>query len=162
MKKFIALLTTISIIFSSNICTTKIINAQSNDSKQITQEQDYVKELERIQDQLSIISSQSLKSMIDKKDTSNILKEINFIKTQIRELKDPLSDYYAKTNSDLVKSSISLGLLNTLNYYSMALSYLQVFLSSSDSSIQVDNLENYFFNKKMGDETLNWVVEETK
>lgn len=161
MKKFIALLTFTSLIFFSNTCNTKIINAQSFSCKRITQEEEeYVKQLEKIRDQLNVLSKRSLQGIVEGVDKSDTLKYATFIKTQIIELRLKLDQNFQKNIYDVVKNPISLGLLDILNYYGASLSYLQAFLSANTSNEQINSLESYFRAKTLSEQALDWVVKE--
>lgn len=160
MKKFIALLTFTSLLIFSTIYNTKIVNAQSFSYKPITQEEKYAKELEHIGNQLTVLSKKSLHDVLEGKDKSDTLKYAAFIKTQIIELRLKLNEHFQEYIYDVSKNPISLGLLDTLNYYGSGLSYLQAFLSAQTSNDQISALESYFHVKALSNETLDWVLRE--
>lgn len=117
-------------------------------------EKHYVELLESISNQLYILSSNALNTITDKKDVAPLLKDVAYIKTQIRNLRSELGEYHKTESGNIEKNPLSLSLLNTLNYYSMSLSYLQGFLESTSALDASDYLEKYYTSKGSGDQLL--------
>ena len=69
---------------------------------------------------------------------------------------------HSRKSGDEEKNPFSLGLLNTLNYYSMSLSFLTLFLQTQSISDRNEYLENYYFSKAAGDQTLAWAKTQIK
>lgn len=126
---------------------------------QSEQEVEYLNQLDSISKQLEILSSNVLDKIINNEDKKELLQDSAYIKTQIRELRYELSEYHKTESGDIEKNPISLGLLNTLNYYSMSLSYLLGVIESDSSDIS-KYLELYYTTKSSGDTTLYWVREQ--
>ncbi|CEO11500.1 Uncharacterised protein [[Clostridium] sordellii] len=128
-------------------------------------EKNYLNELEIIQKQVYILSSNILQFIIDKSDESyknQILKDAEFIKTQIRQLRVELSAYHQTKSGNVEKNPVSLALLNSLNYSSMALSYLVCLLNEEIISDQNECLQGYYFSKYQADQTLSWLKTQIK
>lgn len=123
-------------------------------------ESGYIRELESITNQLDILSSNALDTITNKKGTSELLKDASFIKTQIRNLRQELGEYHKTESGNIEKNPLSLSLLNTLNYYSMSLSYIQGFLESNSTSDASKYLERYYTSKASGDQLLLWDKEQ--
>ncbi|MEN2257187.1 hypothetical protein AAIB48_05260 [Paraclostridium benzoelyticum] len=158
MKKIlVSIVAFITIIVFSNINSYANIYMPNVPNNTSSVEDEYINELTSIGNQVEILASNSLNSVINKKDTKNLLKEALYIKTQIRELRINLSDYHKEKSGDEEKNPFSLGLLNTLNYYSMSLSFLTLFLQTQSISDRNEYLENYYFSKASGNQTLAWV-----
>lgn len=163
MKKIlVSVIAFITIIMFSNINSYANIYAPNLPSNTNSVEEKYIDELTRIGNQVEILASNSLNAIINKKDTQDLLKEALYIKTQIRELRITLSDYHKEKSGDEEKNPFSLGLLNTLNYYSMSLSFLTLFLETQSISDRNEYLENYYFSKASGDQTLAWAKLQVK
>ncbi|GKZ04839.1 hypothetical protein ANS017_33290 [Paraclostridium bifermentans] len=161
-KTLVSIVAFITIIMFSNInsyANIYVSNAPNNTS---SVEEKYLNELTSIGSQVEILASNSLNSVINKKDPKDFLKEALYIKTQIRELRIMLSDYHKEKSGDEEKNPFSLGLLNTLNYYSMSLSFLTLFLQTQSISDRNEYLENYYFSKADGDQTLAWAKGQIK
>ncbi|WP_278682652.1 hypothetical protein [Paraclostridium bifermentans] len=157
MKKIlVSVIAFITIIMFSNINSYANIYISNIPNATSSVEDKYLSELTRIGIQVEILASNSLNAVINKKDTADLLKEALYIKTQIRELRITLSDYHKEKSGDEEKNPFSLGLLNTLNYYSMSLSFLTLFLQTQSISDRNEYLENYYFSKAAGDKTLAW------
>lgn len=157
MKKIlVSTIAFITIIMFSNINSYANIYSSNLPSNTNSVEEKYIDELTRIGNQVEILASNSLNAIINKKDTQDLLKEALYIKTQIRGLRITLSDYHKEKSGDEEKNPFSLGLLNTLNYYSMSLSFLTLFLQTQSISDRNEYLENYYFSKDSGDQTLAW------
>lgn len=156
----ISTITFINLNFNSRnvYCYNTVFATTSNDKVDI--EKNYVKELESISNQLNILSSNSLDTISTKKDNSSLLKDVAFIKSQIRNLRDELGVYHKTESGDIEKNPLSLSLLNTLNYYSMSLSYIQGFLESTNTSDASKYLERYYTSKGSGDESLLIIKEQ--
>ena len=116
----------------------------------------------KIRDQIYILSSNSLKTVINKQDKTSLLKESTFINSQIRNLRIQLSEYHKTESGNIEKNPLALAFLNTLNYYSMSLSYLLCFLNTDSSSEENKSLQSYYFSKASGDQTLLWVKSQIK
>ncbi|WGX74945.1 hypothetical protein QJS64_12570 [Paraclostridium bifermentans] len=101
MKKIlVSIFAFITIIMFSNInsyANIYVSNAPINNS---SVEEKYINELTSIGNQVEILASNSLNSVINKKDTKDLLKEALYIKTQIRELRITLSDYHKEKSGD--------------------------------------------------------------
>ncbi|CEJ74133.1 hypothetical protein JGS6364_01531 [[Clostridium] sordellii] len=161
MKKSISLiliLITSFMTFSFN--NLDVVYAQKNLIKSKSVEEDYLQELIKIGDQIYILGSNSLDSELVKKEKNKLLNDAAFIKSQIRNLRIKLSEYHDKESGNEEKNPLSLALLNTLNYYSMSLSYLNLFLNSQSSSDKNQYLQDYYFSKAAGDQTLLWIKEQ--
>ncbi|WP_195946236.1 hypothetical protein [Paraclostridium bifermentans] len=161
-KILVSVIAFITIIMFSNINSYANICAPNIPNNKNLVEEKYINELTSIGNQIEILASNSLNSVINKKDTKDLLKESLYIKTQIRELRISLSDYHKEKSGDEEKNPLSLGLLNTLNYYSMSLSFLTLFLQTQSISDRNEYLENYYFSKAAGDQTLGWVKLQVK
>lgn len=163
MKNILICILIIGVSFI-NIEKTSYFNVYAETSlKQVEPcEQKYLNELENIKNQLDILSSNAITAISNKSDTQKILKDANFLKTQIRELRIKLSDYHKTQSGNIEKNPLSLALLNALNYYSMALSYIMNYLISESISDKNSYLENYYFSKAYGDQTLNWLKTQIK
>ncbi|CEP89715.1 Uncharacterised protein [[Clostridium] sordellii] len=166
MKKVLTFIIIFTILFipifnKTSYCT----YSESNLIQQGKKEKNYLKELEHIQKQIYILSSNVLKCIIEKHgetDRDKTLKDIKFIKTQIRELRVELIAYHKSKSSDIEKNPISLALLNTSNYCSMCLSYLVCLLDEHVISNQNDCLQGYYFSKYQADQTLMWLENQIK
>lgn len=159
MKKLISALLTFSLILSffsfsyiSIYAESKLVLVNPTD-----EEKGYIDELQRIQDELYIAGTSALKTVSDKSSKEDINKNLAYIKTQIKDLRIKLDEYHKKESPDIDRNPISLGLLNTLNYYSMALSALEGFVNSGIPSDQNRYLENYYFAKASATQTFDWV-----
>lgn len=163
MKKLLALFLMLSII-SININFDGIIKVYANNSIAYLEnvENNYINQLDSISEQLYILDSNSLKAVMGKKDKAPLLKDASYIKSQIKSLRKELSQYHQTESGNVEKNPISLALLNTLNYYSMSLSFLTGFLTSDCESTQSKLLEQYYFSKAKGDETLLWTKSQIK
>lgn len=160
MKKAISLiliLITTFMTFSFN--NLDVVYAQKNLIKSKSLEGDYLQELIKIGDQIYILGSNSLDTEFVKKEKNKLLEDAAFIKSQIRNLRIKLSEYHNMESGNEEKNPLSLALLNTLNYYSMSLSYLSLFLNSESSSDKNQYLQDYYFSKAAGDQTLLWIKE---
>lgn len=73
-----------------------------------------------------------------------------------------VANQYKEDKSDIYDNIGLLAFFNALNYYSMALSYLNEFLNSGSEGDQSTLLENYYFNKSMGDQTYLWLKDNIK
>lgn len=157
MKKIIAFLLILSIIsINISFIDTNKIYANSYIKTLESDEDNYLKQLESISEQLYILDTNALNAVLNKKDKSPLLKDSAYIKSQIKVLRKELSDYHKTESGNIEKNPLSLSLLNTLNYYSMSLSFLLGFLTASSESEQSKSLESYYFSKAKGDETLLW------
>ncbi|MGL5756549.1 MAG: hypothetical protein ACRCYC_14555 [Paraclostridium sp.] len=125
-------------------------------------EDKYITKLSKIGDQLYILSYNYFKVILDKNDKKSLLKDISFTKSQMKSLRIELSDYHKTESGNVEKNPISLALLNALNYYSMSLSYLECFLNLECESDINKCLENYYFIKNLGDQTLLWIKPQIK
>lgn len=163
MKKLLMLFLMLSII-SININFDNIIKVYANNSIDTLEsiENNYINQLESISEQLYILDSNSLKFVINKKDKAPLFKDASYIKSQIKSLRKELSQYHQTESGNVEKNPLSLALLNTLNYYSMSLSFLTDFLTKDSESEQSKLLEGYYFSKAKGDETLIWVKSQIK
>ncbi|MBS6508015.1 MAG: hypothetical protein KH369_07420 [Paraclostridium bifermentans] len=161
-KTLVSIVAFITIIMFSNINSYANISVSNAPNNTSSVEEKYLNELTSIGSQVEILASNSLNSVINKKDTKDLLKEALYIKTQIRELRISLSDYHKEKSGDEEKNPFSLGLLNTLNYYSMSLSFLTLFLQTPSISDRNEYLENYYFSKAAGDQTLAWAKGQIK
>ncbi|CEN84238.1 Uncharacterised protein [[Clostridium] sordellii] len=166
MKKVLTFIIIFTILFIPIFNKTSYYTyAESNLIQQRHKEKNYLKELEHIQKQIYILSSNVLKCIIEKHgetDRDKTLKDIKFIKTQIRELRVELIAYHKSKSSDIEKNPISLALLNTSNYCSMCLSYLVCLLDEHVISNQNDCLQGYYFSKYQADQTLMWLENQIK
>ncbi|CEQ25895.1 hypothetical protein [Paraclostridium sordellii] len=166
MKKVLTFIIIFTILFIPIFNKTSYYTySESNLIQQGKKEKNYLKELEHIQKQIYILSSNVLKCIIEKHgetDRDKTLKDIKFIKTQIRELRVELIAYHKSKSSDIEKNPISLALLNTSNYCSMCLSYLVCLLDEHVISNQNDCLQGYYFSKYQADQTLMWLENQIK
>ena len=166
MKKVLTFIIIFTILFIPIFNKTSYYTyAESNLIQQGKKEKNYLKELEHIQKQIYILNSNVLKCIIEKHgetDRDKTLKDIKFIKTQIRELRVELIAYHKSKSSDIEKNPISLALLNTSNYCSMCLSYLVCLLDEHVISNQNDCLQGYYFSKYQADQTLMWLENQIK
>lgn len=163
MKKLIIFMLILSISFiGGNVILLDDVYAQKNLIQQVNLEDKYITELSKIGDQLYILSYNSLKVILDKNDKKILLKDISFTKSQMKSLRIELSDYHKTESGNIEKNPISLALLNALNYYSMSLSYLECFLNLECESDINKCLENYYFIKNLGDQTLLWIKPQIK
>lgn len=147
---------------SINIDDRYTVYAQSNPSNYQKTEQDYLNKLKSISDQLYILSSNTLKTVINESDRTKLLKEVEYIRTQIKSMIMEVANQYKEDKSDIYDNIGLLAFFNALNYYSMALSYLNEFLNSGSEGDQSTLLENYYFNKSMGDQTYLWLKDNIK
>ncbi|CEN87280.1 hypothetical protein [Paraclostridium sordellii] len=166
MKKVLTFIIIFTILFIpiSNK-TSYYAYAESNLTQQWKKEKKYLKELEHIQKQIYILSSNALRCIIEKPGENykdKTIKEIKFIKTQIRELRVELIAYHKSKSGDIEKNPISLALLNSSNYCSMCLSYLVCLLDEQVISNQNDCLQGYYFSKYQADQTLMWLENQIK
>lgn len=122
-----------------------------------SEESNYIDELQRIQNALFTASTEALENSPNETHINDLNKELMYIKSQIKSMRIKLNDYHKKQSLDIDKNPISLGLLNTLNYYSMSLSALEGFVNTNDVSDKNRYLENYFFAKVSATQTLDWV-----
>ena len=122
----------------------------------------YLNELTKIRDQIYILSSNSLKTVINKQDKTSLLKESTFINSQIRNLRIQLSEYHKTESGNIEKNPLALAFLYTLNYYSMSLSYLLYFLNTDSAYEGNKSFHSYYFSKASGDQTLLWVKSQIK
>ncbi|MDU6113721.1 MAG: hypothetical protein E6649_04850 [Paeniclostridium sordellii] len=160
MKKSISLiLILITSFMTFNFNNLDVVYAQKNLIKSKSVEGDYLQELIKIGDQIYILGSNSLNIELVKKEKNKLLEDAAFIKSQIRNLRIKLSEYHNMESGNEEKNPLSLALLNTLNYYSMSLSYLNLFLNSESSSDKNQYLQDYYFSKAAGDQTLLWIKE---
>ncbi|WP_373599266.1 hypothetical protein [Paraclostridium bifermentans] len=163
MKKIVISILILSFMtLSINIDDRYTVYANVKPSNQQKMEQYYLNQLKSISDQLYILSSNVLKSVIDKSDKSKLFQDIEYIKTQIKSMIMEVPKYYKEKDSDIYQNIGLLAFLNALNYYSMALTYLNEFLNSGSESDQSILLENYYFNKSMGDQTYLWLKDNLK
>ncbi|QYE99353.1 hypothetical protein [Paraclostridium sordellii] len=145
--------------------TSYYIYAESNLTQQWKKEKNYLNELRNIQKQIYIVSSNTLKCIIEKQGDDykdKTIKDIKFIKTQIRQLRIELIAYHQSKSGNIEKNPISLALLNTSNYCSMCLSYLVCLLDEQVISNQNDCLQGYYFSKYQADQTLMWLENQIK
>lgn len=157
MKKILLILTTfITIITFSSINSYANVSA-SNFEKNIVVEEKYISELTSIKNQTQILASSSLNAVINKKDKTQLFKDAVYIRTQIRELRVSLSQYQKENSTNEEKNALALGLLNTLNYYNMSLSFLNLFLTTDSVIEENEYLQNYYFSKFSGDQVLLWI-----
>lgn len=162
MKRIYSIMLILTLIFASLGFNFDIIYGQSNlilpqKSEQQIKENDYINKLDIISNQLDVLSSNILNNISKHEDKSELLKDGAFIKSQIRNLRLELSEYHKTESGNIEKNPISLGLLNTLNYYSMSLSYLLGALEHTDTSDEGKYLQQYYTNKSSGDNMLLWV-----
>ncbi|MDU6114585.1 MAG: hypothetical protein E6649_09210 [Paeniclostridium sordellii] len=139
--------------------------AESNLIQKGDKEKNYLSELQKIQKQIYIVSSNVLKCVIEKHGDAykeKTIKDIKFIKTQIRQLRVELIAYHQSKSGNIEKNPISLALLNTSNYCSMSLSYLVCLLDEQVISNQNDCLQGYYFSKYQADQTLIWLESQIK
>ena len=139
--------------------------AESNLIQQGDKEKNYLSELQKIQKQIYIVSSNVLKCVIEKHGDSykdKTIKDIKFIKTQIRQLRGELIAYHQSKSGNIEKNPISLALLNTSNYCSMSLSYLVCLLDEQVISNQNNCLQGYYLSKYQADQTLIWLESQIK
>ncbi|MBS6022850.1 MAG: hypothetical protein KIB00_02075 [Paeniclostridium sordellii] len=166
MKKVLTFIIIFTILFIPIFNKTSYYTyAQSNLIQQKHKEKNYLKELENIQKQIYILSSNVLKCIIEKHgetDRDKTLKDIKFIKTQIRQLRVELIAYHQSKSGNIEKNPISLALLNASNYCSMSLSYLVCLLDEQVISNQNDCLQGYYFSKYQADQTLMWLENQIK
>ncbi|CEK34125.1 hypothetical protein UMC2_13751 [[Clostridium] sordellii] len=166
MKKVLTFIIIFTILFIPIFNKTSYYTyAQSNLIQQRHKEKNYLKELENIQKQIYILSSNVLKCIIEKSDEAykdKTIKDIKFIKTQIRQLRVELIAYHQSKSGNIEKNPISLALLNTSNYCSMCLSYLVCLLDEHVISNQNDCLQGYYFSKYQADQTLMWLENQIK
>ncbi|CEO23412.1 hypothetical protein [Paraclostridium sordellii] len=166
MKKVLTFIIVFTILFipifnKTSYCT----YAESNLTQLGKKEKSYLKELENIQKQIYVLSSNVLKCIIEKHGETykdKTLRDIKFINTQIRQLKIELIAYHQSKSGDIEKNPISLALLNTSNYCSMCLSYLACLLDEQVISNQNDCLQGYYFSKYQADQTLMWLENQIK
>lgn len=160
MKKIVFSILILSFMtFFINIDKKYTVYAQSNPSNYQKTEQDYLNQLKSISDQLYILSSNALKAVINESDRTKLLQEVEYIKTQIKSMIMEVANQYKEDKSNIYDNIGLLAFLNALNYYSMALSYLNEFLNSESEGDQSILLENYYFSKSMGDQTYLWLKE---
>lgn len=162
MRKIKSIIFIVTIIFASLGFDFNTVYSQScitipNVDDQKIKEKNYVDQLTMISNQLDILSSNTLTNIAKSGDKSSLVKDGAFIKTQIRNLRLELSEYHQTESGNIEKNPISLGLLNTLNYYSMSLSYLVGALEYNDTSEESRYLQQYYTNKSSGDSMLLWV-----
>ncbi|MFQ9311614.1 MAG: hypothetical protein ACLR2K_16820 [Paraclostridium sordellii] len=166
MKKVLTFIIIFTILFIPIFNKTSYYTyAQSNLIQQRHKEKNYLKELENIQKQIYILSSNVLKCIIEKSDETykdKTIKDIKFIKTQIRQLRVELIAYHQSKSGNIEKNPISLALLNASNYCSMSLSYLVCLLDEQVVSNQNDCLQGYYFSKYQADQTLMWLENQIK
>lgn len=163
MKKLIISILILSVFcINANFIVSDKVYAQSIFTQSEKIQNKHLTELTRIQDQIYILSTNALKAVIDNKDKNSVLKDAEFIKMQIKSLTSELSNYYKTESEKIEKNPIALALLNTSNHYSISLYYLQGFLNAYDESDGNKYLENYYFSKGLGDQTLLWIKSQIK
>lgn len=130
---------------------------QSNNLQPVNKEKKYLFQLESISNQLDILASNTLNKITKNEDKSPLIKDVAFIRSQINELRLDLSEYHKTESGNIEENPISLALLNSLNFYSMSLSYLLSVIEATDSSSESKSLQYYYTNKAFGDSMLFWV-----
>ena len=123
----------------------------------VDKEKKYLDQLQSISNQLDILATNTLDKITSNEDKAPLIKDASFIKSQIKELRLDLSEYHKTESGDIEKNPISLALLNSLNFYSMSLSYLLSVIEATDSSSESKALQYYYTNKSLGDSMLLWV-----
>lgn len=160
MKKIVISLLIISFMtLSLSFGKQLYIYAQPNSNGPKKIEEVYLEELKSISEQLYILSSNALKAVIDNTDKTKLIKEADYIKTQIKSMRSELINYHKEQSLDIYTNPISLAFLNALNYYSMSLSHLRGFLNTESDFERSEFLKNYYFSKEMGDQTFSWIKE---
>lgn len=163
MKKLIISILILSVFcINANFIVSDKVYAQGSFTQHEKIQKKHLTELTRIQNQIYILSTNALKAVIDDKDKESVLKDVEFIRMQINSLTNELSNYHKTENGNIEKNPMALALLNTSNHYSISLSYLKCFLNAYDESDGNKCLENYYFSKGLGDQTLLWVKSQIK
>ncbi len=162
MRKAIICLLIFSITFTSmgfnfNKVYGQNLILKSSRQQPVDKEKKYLAQLQSISSQLDILATNTLDKITNNENKTPLVKDASFIKSQIKELRLELSDYHKTESGDIEKNPISLALLNSLNFYSMSLSYLLSVLEATDSSSESKSLQYYYTNKSLGDYMLLWV-----
>lgn len=166
MKKVLTFIIIFTILFIPIFNKTGYyIYAENSLIQQGEKEKNYLNELEIIQKQIYVLSSNVLKSTIDKSDETHkrqLLKDVEFINAQIKHLRVELQAYHQTKLGDIEKNPLSLALLNSLNYSSMSLSYLACLITEESISDKNECFQGYYFSKYQSDQTLSWLKTQIK
>lgn len=162
MKKIIIYLLIFSITFTNISLNFHEVYGQDiilkyNKLEPSNKEKNFLTQLEGISNQLDILSANTLDKIAKNESKDVLLKDTAFIKSQIRNLRLDLSEYHKTESGNIEKNPISLVFLNTLNFYSISLSYLIGAIESSNYSDESKSLQYYYTNKSFGDFMLLWV-----
>lgn len=143
--------------FNFNKVYSQNLILESSNQQPVDKETKYLSQLQSISSQLDILAANTLDKITNNENKTPLVKDASFIKSQIKELRLELSDYHKTESGDIEKNPISLALLNSLNFYSMSLSYLLSVIDATDSSSESKALQYYYTNKSLGDYMLLWV-----
>lgn len=117
-------------------------------------QKNFIEPLDNISNQLDILGNSSLQAIIEKRDKSITLKDVEFIKSQIRGVREQLRIYENTESGNIDKNPLVLYLFNVSNYYLASLSYMQQALSSNNTSDTSKYLQLYYISKTLGNEVL--------
>ncbi|MCC3865045.1 hypothetical protein K0040_12255 [Terrisporobacter petrolearius] len=165
MRKAIICLLIFSITFTSMGFNLNKVYGQnfileSSNQPPVNKEKGYLSQLQSISNQLDILAANILDKITSNEDKTPLIKDASFIKSQIEELRLELLDYHKTESGDIEQTPISAALLNSLNFYSMSLSYLLSVIEATDSSSESKALQYYYTNKSFGDSMLLWIEDQ--
>lgn len=161
MKKtcIVAIIFTLIIYASINcfsVSSANTINISYNTTSSTLSE--YVKNLRILDNDIYILGKAVFTNLSENKEMgSNIQKDIDFTMEKLKTIKNSLLSYSKTIKNDNLEIRNTTSLIIAANYYYLALEELNFILDNYKDSDIYDASANFFYDKLLGSQTVDWV-----
>lgn len=161
MKKtcIVAIIFTLIIYASINcfsVSSANTINISYNTTSSTLSE--YVKNLRILDNDIYILGKAVFTNLSKNKEMgSNIQKDIDFTMEKLKTIKNSLLSYSKTIKNDNLEIRNTTSLIIASNYYYLALEELNFILDNYKDSDIYDASANFFYDKLLGSQTVDWV-----
>lgn len=145
--------------FSISNANTKIIDYNITSSTL----SEHIKNLRILDNDIYILGKSIFTNLSEnKKMSSNIQKDIDFAIEKLKTIQNSLLAYSKSVKNDNLETRNTTSLIIATNYYSLALDELSFILDNYKDSDIYDASANFFYDKLLGSQTVDWVESQNR
>lgn len=124
---------------------------------------EYIKNLRILDNDIYILGKAVFTNLSENKEMgSNIQKDIDFTMEKLKTIKNSLLTYSKTIKNDNLEIRNTTSLIIAANYYYLALEELNFILDNYKDSDIYDASANFFYDKLLGSQTVDWVDNKNK
>lgn len=119
---------------------------------------EHIKDLRLLDNDIYILGKAIFTNLSENKEMSpNIQKDIDFTMEKLKTVRNSLLTYSKGIKNDNLETRSTTSLIIAANYYYLALEELNFILDNYKDSDIYDASANFFYDKLLGSQTIDWV-----